>query len=247
MVVHVLLERARYKADHVWFGATRIDLQPGELIDSEEAIAKECGRGVTRKVVRTTIRRLEAGGFLARRRAHPAGQCPHVITILDYDRLRLRAADEGQRNGPPQGAERATDGPVDGQRPGQEGAPVEQREPPQPDEHANQSVACARDPLVAAFAARLADRLGQQDIKVGKDPDAVERFFADQIVQVGEVDLLADCVHLAKTKCGQKYVGHLSWFIPYLQRMPAPAKRNNITVTAASENVLLEDREGEDL
>ncbi len=130
MVVHVLLERARYRPGEIWFAGTRIPLAVGQLVDSEEEIARQCGHGVTRKVVRTAIARLVKGGFLDRRPVHPSGQCPHVITILNYRDLMPSQQEEGPRERQQTGNSRAGEGPMTGLQ----GAPLEQGEPGEPRE-----------------------------------------------------------------------------------------------------------------
>lgn len=129
-LVEVLLERARWRPGEVWILGHRVQLEVGQLIDSEEELARLCGRGTTRKVVRTALARLAEGGFLDRRPALPAGQCPFVITIRDYALLQSGAEREGQHRGPPKGEARARQGPGEGQA----GASVEQREPGEPGE-----------------------------------------------------------------------------------------------------------------
>jgi hypothetical protein len=121
-LVDVLLERARYRRGTLWILGHEVALQPGELIVSEEELARLCGRGTSRKVVRTALRRLEAGGFLVRRRALPAGQCPSIITIKDYGRLLMVAQEKGPQAGQLEGGEAALLGPGEGHG----GAPIEQ-------------------------------------------------------------------------------------------------------------------------
>lgn len=132
-LVDVLLERAQWKPSEVWILGHRVELQVGQLLDSEEELARRCGRGTSRKVVRTALRCLEAGGFLDRRPALSAGQCPYVITILDYALLRDGAKREGPQNGQPEGQLRASRGPARGQQ----GAPLEQGKHGRQGQHRN--------------------------------------------------------------------------------------------------------------
>jgi hypothetical protein len=123
-LVEVLLERAQWAPRTVWVAGRRVDLAVGQLIDGEEELARLCGRGVSRKVVRTALGRLAAGGFLDRRPALPMGQCPYVITVRDYASLLLDGTEGGQRPGQPMGHAGASKGPGEGQA----GAPLEQEE-----------------------------------------------------------------------------------------------------------------------
>lgn len=129
----VLLEMllaARYgDGGEFWFAGQRIPLAIGELIDSEEVLAKRAG--TTRKVARTVIRKCITAGVITRRRAHPSGRCPHVITVVDYGRIRYAGGEAGPRNGQPTGQERANEGPANGphQNKGNQGEPGNPGEP----------------------------------------------------------------------------------------------------------------------
>ena len=137
----MLLLRANYAPGEFWFAGQRIPLEPGQLIDGEENIAKLAG--VSRKVARTAIDRLTKGGFLDRRPAHPAGQCPYIITIKDYAHLLFNEPQEGPPNGQPQGDDGAKNGPTTGL----EGAPSEQGNKGKPGEPLNNEPQLTPDPL----------------------------------------------------------------------------------------------------
>ncbi len=155
-----MLLAARYaEGGEFWFAGKRIPLAPGQFIDSEETLAAAAGS--TRKVVRTGLRKLLEAGLILRSRVHPAGQCPTVTTIVDYERIRYAGGEAGQRTGQRTGQEGASDGPADGptngphknkgnketKEPGEHGdktrspspaaptlhlEPVEERRPPKP-------------------------------------------------------------------------------------------------------------------
>lgn len=122
MVTVTLLLRARFAPGEFYFGGKRYDLKPGQLIDSEETIAKAAG--TTRKVVRTTYRVLITAGLIMRGEGQRTGQCPHVTTIVDYERIKHT----GGEAGPQTGRQGANSGPTAGQQ----GAPIEQGETREP-------------------------------------------------------------------------------------------------------------------
>lgn len=148
-VVLVLLLRARFHPDEFWFAGQRIELQPGELIDSEEEIARVAG--VSRKVVRTALDRLESGGLLVRRRVHPSGQCPHVISIKDYALLQFSGGAKGQREGQPEGQSGASVGPEAGPPKG----PMLKKEEGEPRKFSSSPAARPADSPHAALVALL--------------------------------------------------------------------------------------------
>lgn len=123
-VAVTMLLRARFAPGEFYFAGRRYPLTPGQFIDSEETIASAAGS--TRKVVRSVLRKLSGAGVITRTRAHPAGQCPHVTTIVGYERIRLAADEAGPRTGHEGDVDRAKNGPADGPMTGQEGAPIEQ-------------------------------------------------------------------------------------------------------------------------
>jgi hypothetical protein len=120
-----MLLAARYaEGGEFWFAGTRIQLAPGQFIETQEQIA--AGSGSTRKTVRTVYRKAKAAGLITWARVLPAGQCPSVTTVINYERIRFDAARAGQRNGQQPGHEGATNGPAVGPLTGHEGAPSEQ-------------------------------------------------------------------------------------------------------------------------
>lgn len=104
-----------------YFAGERVPLAIGQFIDSAEERARRLG--LSRKVIRTTDRKMAAAGLLSRARVHPAGRCPFVTTVLNYERIRLTREVTGQRTDPRVGQQGANSGPVEGQQ----GAPSEQR------------------------------------------------------------------------------------------------------------------------
>lgn len=131
-----VLVRARYAAGgEFWFAGHRIPLGIGELIDSEEEIARRLR--VTRKIVRGTLTKMANVGLIRRRKAHPAGRCPFITTVLDYERIQPASAKQGPRAGPPteqQGA-REGDGEEACQRaPSEQGNQANPGEPGEPGE-----------------------------------------------------------------------------------------------------------------
>ncbi len=120
----VLFKRPRFKDETHYFGGRAFLVRRGQLFDSEETLANEAG--TSRKVVRTVLRDLLTAGVITREKVHPSGQCPHVITVLDYE-LSQTLPGNGAR-------ERAGDGPETGQRRARERAPSKPQEPHQPQE-----------------------------------------------------------------------------------------------------------------
>jgi hypothetical protein len=114
----VLLVLPKFREERFWFGPHPFTVQRGEIFCSEEEIAARAH--VTRKVVRTVLRRLEAAHLVSRRKVHPSGQCPHIITVLDYE-LSQTLPSEGA-NGRANGG--AVDWASEGPEAGQRGAPV---------------------------------------------------------------------------------------------------------------------------
>lgn len=97
-----------------------------------------CGRGATRKAIRSALLRLISSGFLERGRALPAGQCPYVITIRDYACLLVKPEAEGPRRALPAGPARASEGPGSGPQEADGRAPKEQGEHRKPGEPGGQ-------------------------------------------------------------------------------------------------------------
>lgn len=152
-VVTEMLLAARWHEEpgEYWFGPHRFEVPRGGYFLSEDELAKEAG--TTRKVVRTTYRLLITEGFMTRRAVHSSGQCPHLVTIVNYDKYQSITDEAGQW----QGQRRASDGPVTGQR----RAPNEPREPREPRElpsaaasAAGQEAGCANASTVPAGPTR---------------------------------------------------------------------------------------------
>jgi hypothetical protein len=102
-VVFTLILEANWKPGSFWYGKSQIFVGRGELALAEETIAREAG--TTRKVVRTVLGKLEAEGFLSRKKVHESGQCPAVITIKNYDEYQT-VEEKGARGGPEVGPDR---------------------------------------------------------------------------------------------------------------------------------------------
>lgn len=112
ILIEILLAARYAEGGEFWFAGTRIPLAPGELIEAEETIARASGS--TRKCVRTVLKKAIRARLMDRRKVHPAGQCPSVTTVRDYDRIRFAGGDAGPRNGPPTGSEGADGGANEG-------------------------------------------------------------------------------------------------------------------------------------
>lgn len=107
-VITTVILAANWKASSFWYGPTQIHVNRGELAMAEQTIAKRAG--TSRKVVRGVLSKLEAEGFISRKKVHPSGQCPTVITIKKYDEYQSITDEEGQ----PKGQRRARGGPERG-------------------------------------------------------------------------------------------------------------------------------------
>jgi hypothetical protein len=112
----VLFDRPRYQDEEHMFGTVKFIVHRGELFDSEETLAKRAG--TSRKVLRTVLEKLEKSGLIGRRKVHPAGQCPHVITVLHYEASQRLPGYRGPANGTANGP---ADGPADGPAKGPQG------------------------------------------------------------------------------------------------------------------------------
>jgi hypothetical protein len=112
----ILFDRPRYQDEEHMFGTETFTVRRGELFDSEESLAQRAG--CSRKVLRTVQRKLEKAGLLGRRKVHPAGQCPRVITVKHYEASQRIPKREGPANGPANGT---TEGPTDGPAKGPQG------------------------------------------------------------------------------------------------------------------------------
>lgn len=120
----VLFDMPRFQDETHYFGGQALVIRRGQLFAAEETIAKIAG--TSRKVVRTGLRSLITAGLITRERVHPSGQCPHVITVREY---------ELSQTLPGNGANgRANEGPETGQRGAREGAPSKPQEPQEPQE-----------------------------------------------------------------------------------------------------------------
>lgn len=108
MVWLEMLFAANWKDDVLWYGTRRIEVRRGQLAHSEAELARRAEVG--RKVVRDTIAKLLAEGAIRRERGLTEGQCPHLITIVNYDKYQGNDDDEG----PAEGQGRAKVGPSSG-------------------------------------------------------------------------------------------------------------------------------------
>lgn len=97
MVWLEMLFAANWKDDVLWYGTKRIEVKRGQLAHSEAELARRAEVG--RKVVRDTIAKLLAEGAISREPGLPEGQCPHITTILNYDRYQGNDDDEGPAKG----------------------------------------------------------------------------------------------------------------------------------------------------
>jgi hypothetical protein len=88
--------------------------QPGQFITSLASIAKECGKGVAIKNVRTALERFEKLGFLA----NQSTKTGRLITILNWEMYQ----GDDEQGGKASGKDRAKTG----QRPGNQRAPKEE-------------------------------------------------------------------------------------------------------------------------
>lgn len=112
----ILFDRPRWQDEEHMFGTVKFTVRRGELFDSEESLAARAG--TSRKVLRTVLEKLEKSGLIGRRKVHPAGQCPHVITVLHYDASQRLPGYRGPANGTANGT---ADGPADGPAKGPQG------------------------------------------------------------------------------------------------------------------------------
>lgn len=121
----VLFDRPRFRDETCWFGGKPFIVRRGQLFDAEETIAELAG--TSRKVVRTVLRILVTAGHITRERVHPSGQCPHVITVLDYElsqTLPTNGANGTAKEGPEAGQRRAPSEPQEPQEPQEPEAPA---------------------------------------------------------------------------------------------------------------------------
>ena len=102
-VITTILLAANWKPGSFWYGKSQIFVGRGELAMAEETIADRAG--TTRKIVRNVLAKLEAEGFLSRKKVHESGQCPTVITIKNYDEYQ-GVEEKGARGGPEVGPDR---------------------------------------------------------------------------------------------------------------------------------------------
>ncbi len=115
-VVTEMLLAARWEDEpgEFWFGPHRFAVPRGCYFMSEDALAEEAG--TTRKVVRTVYKKLLTEGFIVRRAVHSSGQCPNLITILNYDKYQSlpdKRANGRAKEGPETGQRRASKEPVE--------------------------------------------------------------------------------------------------------------------------------------
>lgn len=74
------------------------------------------------------------------------------------------------------------------------------------------------------FRKLLAKRLGVGRVTVGRDPAGVLAFFGAQLARVGEAELLDDCVEAARRSTSGT-PSSLSWFVGWLDRLPAETRQ----------------------
>lgn len=73
------------------------------------------------------------------------------------------------------------------------------------------------------FRGRLGRRLGLgRPVAVGRPFVATVEFFEQQIAEVGEESVLADCAEFAQRERNGVVPGTLSWFVGWLRRLPEP-------------------------
>ncbi len=167
MVFIQMLLAARYaEGGEFWFAGTRIPLAPGQFIDAEETIARASGS--TRRTVRTVIQKALTAGLITRARAHPAGQCPTVTTIVDYERICFRCDSTDQRNDQPTGHEATNRPPADRPRSDQPTDPIRTTEQGNPGEPGEPSEVEAEESATAAPPAPPLQLESQQTKKNGK-------------------------------------------------------------------------------
>lgn len=166
VVLDALMVARHSEGGAFWFAGKRIPLEVGQFIDSEEERARRCG--VSRKVIRTTDRKMRAAGLLRRDQVHPAGRCPFVTTVLEYERISLRREDAGPRAEPLPGQCGASSGPTGGQQ----GAPSEQGNLGKPGEPEALSPAQAREGEPPAPKAEAAARAPAETAPPASPPAA---------------------------------------------------------------------------
>lgn len=59
-------------------------VRPGQFVISQRDLAKQCGEGCTRKIVRSTIDKLVASHTWAQSRAKSGAQSPNLITFINW-------------------------------------------------------------------------------------------------------------------------------------------------------------------
>ncbi len=95
--------------DRKWFDGKKLMTIPrGSFVSSTEKLAKKCGKGITRKMIRGALSRLEVAEFLIL--GTRKGQAYTVVTIVNYEEYqkvrRKMGQDEGQaraKQGPGEG------------------------------------------------------------------------------------------------------------------------------------------------
>lgn len=109
----ILFSLPRYQDEEHWFGASRVVVRRGQLFHTELSITRVAGAR-SRKVVRTVIRKLIEAGLIGREKVHESDQCPHLITVRDYDLSQTLSDKRGQRPGQRGVQSGASEGPERG-------------------------------------------------------------------------------------------------------------------------------------
>lgn len=220
VVVQMLLVARYAEGGAFWFAGQRIDLVPGQFIEAEETLAELAGS--TRKVVRGVYRKAEKAGLVSRKKAHASGQCPHITTILDYERIRYAGGEAGPRTGQERARERANSGPAEG--PHQN--PEDQANHVQPANPAGGLVGASLED----FRKKLGAALGLADpIDIGKDGQRVTEFFVAQIAEHGQETILADCIETARRSRSGTPTS-LAFFPGWLRRLPGKKAKGHAMV-----------------
>lgn len=213
VVIDALMVARHSPGGEFWFAGRRIPLAIGQFIDSEEERARRCG--VSRKVIRTTDRKMTAVGLIRRERAHPAGRCPFITTVLDYTRFSLRGDEPGPRTEPPPGQCGASNGPAGGQQ----GAPSEQGNNGKPGKAAGDLAGDARALTPGGqFQQRLAERLARTALyPVGGGATVLKSLEAalERIPVEEAVEACANRVFDAVAE-GRRQPGTLAYFVQVL-------------------------------
>lgn len=156
----LMVLNANWKDSTAWHGTQRIEVKRGQLLASEETIARMAN--TTRKIVRNTLAKLTLEGSISRETGPNSGQHPSLITIVNYEKFQTPFAEEGQQQG--QGGARVGPGL------GQGRAPSERRGKKGKEETEGRFA-----PLMARLVDVYAEVRGIKYAVVPADPPAVKR------------------------------------------------------------------------